>query len=206
MSRFAPPPDEFSKTHIRRFALMLAGGGLILFLGFFSIFASNLPTTPDDVPPAGGIVVFTGTATTRITTSLALLNAGKGERLLVSGVYDNQSFETIIGLAAEDSPRIRCCVDLDYRARNTFDNNRQTAIWAEIHGYDSLILVTSAHHLPRAFLELRRAMPKVKLSAYPVVPQGVKLDRWWRYPGTTSLLLGEYIRYLWVLTGLPRGF
>ena len=67
----------------------------------------------------------------------------------------------------------------------------------------SLIIVTSAHHVPRAFLEMRRAMHAIRLSAYPVVPENVRMEAWWRYPGTFSLLLGEYVRYIWSLTGLP---
>jgi hypothetical protein len=33
------------------------------------------------------------------------------------------------------------------------------------------------------------------------VPQ-VKLQYWFAYPGTMALLLGEYTRFLWALTGL----
>ena len=50
---------------------------------------------------------------------------------------------------------------------------------------------------------MRRAMPAIRLSAYPVVPENVRMDAWWRYPGTFALLLGEYVRYIWSLTGLP---
>jgi len=85
-------------------------------------------------------------------------------------------------------------------------NAQQTALWAEVHGYQSLILVTSAHHVPRAFLELRRTMPTARLSSWSVVTDKVHLDDWWAYPGTTSLLIGEYMRYLWALAGLPRNY
>ena len=50
---------------------------------------------------------------------------------------------------------------------------------------------------------VRRAMPAIRLSAYPVVPENVRMDAWWRYPGTFALLLGEYVRYIWSLMGLP---
>ncbi len=204
MSRFSPPAEKIRRKNILHFLLSVAIGGVGLFLLTFIIFANSLHHTPEDVPVADGIVVFTGTASDRISKGLALLAEKKGKRLLISGVYDDQDFEMLIGLAPDGGTSIRCCVDLDYRSDNTVANTRQTAIWAQVHGYNSLILVTSAHHLPRAYLELRRAMPTIKLSAYPVLPSTVKLQRWWLYPGTTSLLLGEYIRYLWALIGLPR--
>ena len=158
---------------------------------------------PDDIPTADGIVVFTGTASARISVGLDMLARGKGQRLLISGVYADQNFDTILAMAPPGLDNVACCLDLDYIAKDTRENAHETALWAEIHGYKSLIIVTSAHHVPRAFLEMRRAMPAIRLSAYPVVPENVRMDAWWRYPGTFALLLGEYVRYIWSLTGLP---
>ena len=189
------------------------GGLTLLFLLFFAVFAESLsddiaPQADGIVPQADGIVVFTGTATTRIEAGLSLLQDGKGRRLLITGVYENQGFDTVMALlpldrGAAPPDHVTCCIDLDYKATNTVENTRETALWADVHGFRSLIVVTSAHHMPRAFLELRRAMPTARLSAYPVVPPQVKLDYWFAYPGTMALLLGEYARYLWALTGLP---
>jgi uncharacterized SAM-binding protein YcdF (DUF218 family) len=57
-------------------------------------------------------------------------------------------------------------------------------------------VVTSNYHMPRALAELARVMPGVTLFPYPVVDNNVHLDRWWSYPGTTKLLLSEYLKYL----------
>ena len=39
-------------------------------------------------------------------------------------------------------------------------------------------------------------MPHVTIIAHPIVPEQVKLQDWWRYPGTAKLLVSEYIKYL----------
>lgn len=204
MSRFHDP----SVTHQKLGALGWLGGGLAaLFIFFFVIFAESLASPPDTVPKADAVVVLTGTAVTRIEVGLDLLHRKKGQRLLITGLYESQSFEEILALAPPDNrPQttpLSCCIDLDYKATNTVENARETALWAEVHGFKSLIVVTSAQHMPRAFLEMRRSLPTMKLSAYPVVPPQVKLDYWFAYPGTMALLLGEYTRYLWALSGLP---
>ena len=202
MTRFQNEQEKDRRQMLTTLGAIL-GGALALFLVFFVIFAQSLKSQAGPVPAADGIVVFTGTSTARIETGLALLGEDKGQRLLVSGLYENQSFDTVLEMAGRDSEALRCCVDLDYRATNTVGNTQETALWADVHGFKSLIVVTSSHHMPRAFLELRRAMPTARLSAYPVVPPNVRLDYWFAFPGTLSLLLGEYARYLWVLAGLP---
>ena len=203
MTRFETTDDPGLLKKILRQFLLACGAALFIFTFFFGVFASNLNTKPDYIPTADGIVVFTGTASARISVGLDLLARGKGQRLLISGVYADQNFDTILAMAPSDLDNVTCCLDLDYIAKDTRENAHETALWAEIHGYKSLIIVTSAHHVPRAFLEMRRAMPAIRLSAYPVVPENVRMDAWWRYPGTFALLLGEYVRYIWSLTGLP---
>lgn len=173
-------------------------GAAIIFLVFV---ASLTPEDPNNDVVADGIVVLTGTAVERLTTGIQLLEENRGKRLLISGVYERQSYEDIIKLGHEPG-LIDCCLDLDYNARTTVENARQATQWARIHEFSSLIIVTSAHHMPRAIVEFRRAMPHVKLIAYPVVPQNVRLESWWRYPGTLFLLLGEYARYILSLIGL----
>lgn len=206
MSRFGDPQRD--AIHQRLVALgWLLSGLVALYVLAFIAFVETLNVGDNNVPAADAIVVFTGTASTRIEVGLDLLHDAKGERLLVTGLYERQSFDEIAALAPpqkDKRARITCCLDLDYKATNTLANARETALWAEVHGFKSLIVVTSAQHMPRAFLELRRAMPTARLSAYGVVPPQVKLDYWFAYPGTMALLLGEYTRYLWALTGLPR--
>ncbi|MDX1581762.1 MAG: ElyC/SanA/YdcF family protein [Alphaproteobacteria bacterium] len=88
-----------------------------------------------------------------------------------------------------------CCIDVD-RAENTIGNASEIADWAKANDYQSLIVVTASYHLPRAMLEIRRALPGVELTAYPVVPKHVKTDEWYAYPGTARLLAAEYTKYL----------
>ena len=81
----------------------MGSGAFLLFLLFFIIFAQSLRAGPDSVPEADGIVVFTGTSPVRIETGLELLGDGKGQRLLISGVYEDQDFDMILAMAGADA-------------------------------------------------------------------------------------------------------
>lgn len=174
--------------------IFMATGCLGLMILFF-LYVSALPSNPQPVPtPADGIVVLTGTAPERIETGLELLNQGLGKRLLISGVYDAQDIEHFKA-AFPENRFIQCCVDLDYAAGTTVENAIETGKWARVHDYKSLILVTSAHHVPRALLEFRRIMPTIELTPIGVRPDRLKFDEWWMYPGSFRLLVGEFGRY-----------
>lgn len=193
----SPRDIFFIKALLSFCSVALLGIGI-----FFLIFVNALPPEDTNITAkAEGIVVLTGTARERLEAGFDLISAGHGQRLLISGVYEQQSFSDI---AALDQGRgfADCCLDLDYQARSTVENAEQTAKWVRVQNYTSLIVVTSAHHMPRAMLEFRRTMPHVRLIPYPIVPGGVKLDAWWRYPGTLALLGGEFVRYMFSLIGL----
>jgi uncharacterized SAM-binding protein YcdF (DUF218 family) len=127
---------------------------------------------------------------------MRLLSQRKARRVLITGVHRATTKETLKEFAQEGNQLFACCVDIDHEARNTIDNAAETRDWVAQKGYRSLIVVTSNYHMPRALAELGRAMPGVTLIPYSVVDNNVQLERWWLYPGTTKLLLSEYLKYL----------
>jgi len=174
--------------------LVIWGAGLFAFAGRV---ASSTPAP--DPPDADGVVALTGASSVRIEAAVQLLDDGKAERLLVSGVNPGVS-RTDVQAAAHDFGRaFSCCVDLGFRAANTQGNARETADWARYHGYRSLIVVTADYHMPRAVLELHAAMPKVKLYPYPVVTSTLDVRRWWSNGPSARRMTVEYCKYLVIL-------
>ncbi len=169
---------------------------LVLLVIGFIVFANSVDRELR-VPQRGadGIAVLTG-GMSRIDQAMKLLAAGKAKRVLITGVNRITSVEELKQLASQGDQYFTCCVDIDKEARNTIDNATETSEWVALHHYGSIILVTSNYHMPRALAELARVMPGVTLIPYSVVDNNVHLDRWWSYPGTTKLLLSEYLKYL----------
>lgn len=163
----------------------------LLFAHFVSRVTSF--TMPAD-PRADAIVVLTG-GTERVEHAVKLLSDGRAMRLLISGVHPGTTPRQIAMITAADMPLFSCCVDLDRAALNTEDNASETASWAKEHGFGSLILVTSAYHLPRARTELASVLPNVRIVPYPVYSSGLDLDNWYKSATTIRLLMREYVKY-----------
>jgi uncharacterized SAM-binding protein YcdF (DUF218 family) len=72
----------------------------------------------------------------------------------------------------------------------------ETHEWMARQGYTSLRLVTASYHMQRSLLEFHRAMPAARIVPHPVFPDGFMRDAWWRWPGTLSLIVTEYHKYL----------
>jgi uncharacterized SAM-binding protein YcdF (DUF218 family) len=173
---------------------------VLTVIGFF-IFTGNLQRSQPEPRTADGIAVLTG-GVARIDEAMKLLTQQKAKRLLITGVNRTTSTEELKQLASQGDQLFSCCVDIDKEARNTIDNATETSQWVARNHYNSVIVVTSNYHMPRALAELGRVMPGVTLIPYSVVDNNVHLDRWWTFPGTTRLLISEYLKYLPALARL----
>src|SRR5450759_3840893 len=71
---------------------------------------------------------------------------------------------------------------------------------AREHNFNSIIVVTSNWHMPRAMAELEHQLPEVTLTAFPVMSEKVKTEPWWSNIETARFLFAEYLKYLFALT------
>src|SRR5215475_5793714 len=171
---------------------------IVLAVGFvwFVLQISSDEVTLDR--KADGIVVLTGAAA-RIPDAIELLATEHGKRLLITGVHRATSSREIARITPLYSKYFNCCIDLDRSALNTFGNALETRRWAREHNFNSLIVVTSNWHMPRAMAELEHQLPDVTLIAYPVISEKVKAEPWWSNVDTARFLFAEYLKYILAL-------
>lgn len=173
-------------------------GTLLLTAGFFWFAAQISGEEVTIERKADGIVALTGAAS-RIPDAIELLAAERGKRLLITGVHRATSATEIARLTPLYSKYFTCCIDLDRSALNTLGNALETKRWARQHNFNSLIVVTSNWHMPRAMAEISHQLPDVALIPYPVISEKVKSEPWWQYASTARFLVAEYLKYLFAL-------
>ena len=138
---------------IRRLLAIL----LIAWALGFVLFAATLPQ-PVDGPRTDAIVVPTGSGG-RIERGLEMLQLGKAQQMLVTGVdpaVQQEEFQAEFGVPDRV---MDCCVTLGYSAVDTRGNARETARWMEERGFNSLRLVTADWHMRRTAAELASQLP-----------------------------------------------
>lgn len=166
-----------------------------IIAGFFFFLASVPRSGAPLLEPSDGIVVLTG-GSQRVDGAVALLAGGHARRLLVSGVYERTTRTQLANQNPDATRLFNCCIDLDYRARNTIGNAIETRRWARQHDFRTLIVVTSNYHMPRALVEMRSILSDYDLKPHAVVTGSVDPDTWWRSPASARLLMVEYGKYL----------
>ena len=148
------------------------------------------------------IVILTG-GTNRIKDGLKIIEDFKKSKkinykILVSGTgigFTKSSLKKKLG--PNFNPKlIQCCVDLDSVSKNTFTNASETFKWAKKNDIKEFILITSNYHMPRAILEFKNIMPKLKIYTYAIIPKKHNIEDWLNSYETFNLIFTEYCKYI----------
>lgn len=195
-TRPSPAPRRSLLRRLAVGALALGGLGIVAAGAGFVAFTTQIAgREPAGVKPADAIVVLTG-GPSRIVDAISLLNEGLGQRLLITGVNPTTSPDEMRRALPDGERLMDCCIDLGHKALNTRGNALEAAEWTRERRFRSLVVVTSSWHMPRAMMELSRALPDVELVAYPVVTSRTEPEHWWTDTGTLKLLVKEYLKYI----------
>lgn len=195
-----PAPAARGGLRVWRAALWTAlflscAAAIVIGLGYVRFGSGIVNREPVAVPRTDAIVVVTG-GSQRVGDAIGLLGAERGSRLLISGVNEKTGREELAKLNPSARDLLACCVDLDYRARNTIGNAIEARRWQRKHGFRSLLVVTSNYHMPRTIAEFAHAMPGVRLVPHPVVTDQIDTAGWWNRWSTIKVLVPEYGKYL----------
>lgn len=174
---------------------ILAGLWLLGFVMFVADTTTSVGT-PVAVSSEGGVVVFTGVGGNRVWIGMDALTRGAGTRLLISGVNPEVDRAGIRELIDDPDELFECCVDLDYAARNTWENARETAAWAERYNFTTITLVTALFHEKRSLALLHYYMPDAEIISYHRTALGAgrgEIDPW--SLNTLRILAWEYTKY-----------
>ncbi len=179
---------------------------LIWMIGLFAFADRVRSFTPAPEPTrADAIVALTGPSAERVNAAIRLLEQDKGQRVLISGVNREVRRQELRALTPGSNRLFNCCVDLGFEAEDTVGNAQEIAAWADAKGYDSLIVVTSDYHMPRALTEIRAAAPGVELTPYAVETPSLDNSRWWKAAVTARRMTLEYMKYLAALARATVG-
>jgi uncharacterized SAM-binding protein YcdF (DUF218 family) len=179
--------------------LVLFAATLPIAIGFVR-FVQNLPAPTADQSRTDAIVVLTGGGE-RISNALSLLEAGKADRLFVSGVHpgvgvaDLLKIDRILPNSAQPASALAMRIDLGDTAGDTFGNSVESVAWMRANKFKSMRLVTADYHMPRALIEFKMEAPDLTIVPNPIRPSRAQNAPWWRGP-MFGLLLGEYGKYL----------
>ena len=170
-----------------------------IFISGLQYFVLNLPRHVESpTRKSDGIVVITG-GQQRLDAGLKLLAAGTASKLLISGVGNGLNKVILandLKLNQTQRDLLMCCAELEFGARDTLGNARAARHWAGNNHLASLYLVTANYHMPRAKLAFKREMPHIDLYYWPVSPDDLQINSWWKDPGLVRLLAREYAKFL----------
>ena len=180
---------RFLKTILGYSFVLLISLWLIAFF-VFSSYAIGMKFR--HLEKADAIVALTG-GNDRIKESVRLLQEEYAPYLFISGVNENV---TGYHLLSEIAPKWQEKVDLGHWAKTTRMNAIETSEWIHNKKISAIILVTSFYHMPRSLLEIKEAIPDLKIIPYAVFPQSFGESTDWLHTRYAWQLFLEYHKFL----------
>lgn len=183
-------------TLIRNLAVLM----LLGIIGGMLWYAGTIPAAPSGYEePTDAIIVLTGGGE-RLNHGFALLTAGKGKEMLITGVGKGVKLTELLAqhsASTADTTLDAGAISLDYAAISTATNASAAHAWMHEKGFKTARLVTANYHMPRALLEFSAAMPEIIFYPDPVFPQQeFKLDAWYKHTPSFTMLVSEYAKFL----------
>ncbi|MBO0710174.1 MAG: YdcF family protein [Acetobacteraceae bacterium] len=186
---------------IRRTVLAMAAALALTWSGGFAWFVHRASVARETPATADGIVALTG-GSGRIETALQLLAERRARLALLSGIGSGVELGELARRAGVDVAPLAGRVTLGRQATSTRGNAAETVAWARENAIRSLIVVTASYHMPRALLEMTRAMPGIVLYPVTVAPAGMNGPGGIRDAGMLRLMAEEYTKWLAASLGL----
>ncbi len=139
-----------------------------IWLGGYFWYINGLSTSRTDQPQkTDAIVVLTG-GQNRLEVASGLLENEFAAKLYISGVDEKVTREELMGLLNVSPELGACCIESGSEATDTVGNAIETLNWVQQNNVQSLRIVTSLEHMPRAMVEFRRFMPDIEIIEHPV--------------------------------------
>ena len=166
-------------------------------------FAGLVPRDSRADPAAtDAIVVLTG-GSQRVENGLTLLAEGKAKKFFVSGVYRSTDVKALLRATSQKPEWLTCCIELGHEADNTprqrrrdrgLDEGGEFPFAAPRHRELSHA-AQPAGIFPRHARHPHRAQPGLSHRRVHTACGGCG-------PHAAMLVIGEYVKYLFALTGL----
>lgn len=157
----------------------ILSAALLAWIAGFMAFALFLPQPAPDGIATDGIVVMTG-GRGRVERGLALLEAGRAKRLLISGADRRVRPHELAAQFKAPVKLVDCCVDLGHESVDTRSNATEASAWIARNRYRTIRLVTSDWHMARGRYDLEAIISddiRIVADAVPTEPGLVDLVR-----------------------------
>lgn len=140
----------------------------LIWLGGYLWYLSELAAKQNNnIEKTDAIVVLTG-GQNRLNVAVNLLEEKFAEKLYISGVDEKVTREELLNLLDSSETLADCCIESGNEAADTVGNAIETMQWVEQNNFESLRVVTSLDHMPRAMVEFKRFMPDISFIEHPV--------------------------------------
>ena len=158
--------------NFKKFIVFLISLIIITFVWWliliFNTFPKKFYINSDSFESSKSVIVVLTGGKGRIDKGLELFERNYGKYLFISGVFKESEIK-INNLVENKLIEKDCCVIVDNKAKNTFENAIELTKWLdEKYDIKNIILVSSYYHLPRSYIVFKKLIKDKDILLSPV--------------------------------------
>lgn len=185
-------------------ALALFAALLLVPIGGFFLFLAEVQASTSSKPEKADAIVALSGDPRRSVVAVDLLKKGFGSYLIIVG-QDNQHE---VDLLRRDNPLLfACCVKVDHSSTNTAQDAHLVRKLISTPTPNSLLLVTSSFHIPRARNELANVLPGTRITGVGIPDEFYRPAAILSNSDVASAFVRQYLMYIgsWIPNAHRQG-
>jgi uncharacterized SAM-binding protein YcdF (DUF218 family) len=186
---------------MKRALAVLVGLLLLAPVAGFSLFLADVQRSTGNKPEKADVIVTFSGDPRRIQVAVKLLKNGLGRQLIIVGQDNQQEVEL---LRKGNHSLFACCVKVDHSSTNTAQDAELASKLIDRPTINSILLVTSSFHLPRASNELKHVLPDTRIVGHGIADEFYQPARLFADPDVASAFVRQYLMYIGSLIAVDR--
>ena len=162
-------------------------------------FVESIPLNPNNINLNTEAIIIIKSNTPKFDKGLKILQEGKSENMLVTGLDEGYTIGMISSeskVTSRETYKVINKIDLQHCCKNESQTLMKAINWIKQKNYKSISLIAANNELESTAILIKKKLPFIEIDKHPVTPDRFEINNWWKMGRMKKLVFRSYNNYL----------